>query len=344
MIGYALGPEEAYRFARGEEVKSSHWPSGKLQRPLDFLVVSDHAENLGLAPQIADSNPELLKSAWGRKVHDLVKAGEGLEAYNEWGKRHECAPRSVKGNARLHAQDVGAGYGRGGKVQRAGSVHRLHRLRMDLGPGRQQPSPQYYFPRRQGARPIRSFRISYDTEDPEEPVAVDGRRTRRKPAARLLAIPHNGNLSNGPDVRRRDADDQEAARPRLCRAPYALGAALRNDADERRRRNTSGALAQRRVRQLRALGQRQLRARVEDARHAAARIHARGLQARVEPTSSKLGVNPFKFGFVGSTDSHTALATTQEDNFFGKVGRSSRRPIRSASTRSLPAVFPRTRR
>ena len=60
-------------------------PARSLQRPLDFLVVSDHAENLGLAPLIAESNPELLKSAWGKKVHDLVKAGKGFEAYDVWG-------------------------------------------------------------------------------------------------------------------------------------------------------------------------------------------------------------------------------------------------------------------
>src|SRR5689334_18603280 len=53
MIGNTLGPEEAYRFARGEEVKSSSGLPAKLERPLDFLVVSDHAENLGLSPQIA---------------------------------------------------------------------------------------------------------------------------------------------------------------------------------------------------------------------------------------------------------------------------------------------------
>ena len=85
MTGTVLGPEEAYRFARGEAVKSNHGLPVQLQRPLDFLVVSDHAENLGLVALIAESNPELLKSAWGKTVHDLVKAGKGGDAYNLWG-------------------------------------------------------------------------------------------------------------------------------------------------------------------------------------------------------------------------------------------------------------------
>ncbi len=78
MMGNTLGPEEAFRFARGEEVVASHGYRVRLIRPLDFLVVADHAENLGLAPFIAESNPELLRSEWGRMVHDLVKAGESL--------------------------------------------------------------------------------------------------------------------------------------------------------------------------------------------------------------------------------------------------------------------------
>jgi hypothetical protein len=53
MVGAIVGPEEAYRFARGEEVKSNNGLRAKLRRPLDFLVVADHAENLGLAPLIA---------------------------------------------------------------------------------------------------------------------------------------------------------------------------------------------------------------------------------------------------------------------------------------------------
>ena len=59
MAGAIVGPEEAYRFARGEEVKSNSGLPVKLQRPLDFLVIADHAENLGLAPMIAESDPEI---------------------------------------------------------------------------------------------------------------------------------------------------------------------------------------------------------------------------------------------------------------------------------------------
>ena len=87
MIGNTLGPEEAYRFALGETVTSSTGVEARLNRPLDFLVISDHAENLGLAPAIADSNPELLKSEWGKMQHDLVRQGgrEGaIKAYDNW--------------------------------------------------------------------------------------------------------------------------------------------------------------------------------------------------------------------------------------------------------------------
>lgn len=86
MVGNRLGPEEALRFAKGEMVVSSLGVRARLIRPLDFLVVADHAENLGLAPLIEESNPELLKDPWGKEVHDLVKAGKAWEAYGKWGE------------------------------------------------------------------------------------------------------------------------------------------------------------------------------------------------------------------------------------------------------------------
>jgi hypothetical protein len=87
MIGNFLAPDAAFRFARGETVRASGGARAKLIRPLDFLVVADHAENLGLAPLIAESAPELLRNAWGKRVHDLVKAGDPWGAYGEWGQQ-----------------------------------------------------------------------------------------------------------------------------------------------------------------------------------------------------------------------------------------------------------------
>ena len=60
MAGDRLTPEQAYRFARGEEVVSSTGVPAKLSRPLDFLVVSDHAEGLGIMYQVYDANPALM--------------------------------------------------------------------------------------------------------------------------------------------------------------------------------------------------------------------------------------------------------------------------------------------
>ena len=57
MGGNSLTPEQAYRFARGEEVISSTGVPAKLSRPLDFLVVSDHAEGLGVMTQVCRRQP-----------------------------------------------------------------------------------------------------------------------------------------------------------------------------------------------------------------------------------------------------------------------------------------------
>jgi hypothetical protein len=75
MIGNFLGPEEAYRFARGETVRASGGVRARLVCPFDFLVVTDYVEDIGLLVLIEESNPNLLRNPWGRKVHDLVKAG-----------------------------------------------------------------------------------------------------------------------------------------------------------------------------------------------------------------------------------------------------------------------------
>ena len=80
LLGNTLDPQQAYRFARGETVTSSTGLRARLLKPLDFMVVADHSENLGLAPMMAESNPELLSSAFGRELQALFDSGELLRA------------------------------------------------------------------------------------------------------------------------------------------------------------------------------------------------------------------------------------------------------------------------
>jgi len=76
-FGVTLGPEEAYRFARGEEVTSSHGERVKLSRPLDWLVVADHSDGMGAMNEIIKGNPNLLKDAMVKDWHDrIIKGGE----------------------------------------------------------------------------------------------------------------------------------------------------------------------------------------------------------------------------------------------------------------------------
>src|SRR5262249_17874805 len=76
-FGNTLGPEQAYRFARGEVVNSSTGQPVRLSRPLDFLAVSDHAEALGLMQEVVKGNPILMADPQVKRWHDaLIVGGE----------------------------------------------------------------------------------------------------------------------------------------------------------------------------------------------------------------------------------------------------------------------------
>src|SRR5512139_2720448 len=79
-FGARLGPRDAYRLARGEEVTSSSGQQMKISRPLDFLVVADHSDNMGFFPDFFAGKPELLADPQGRKWYDMLMSGQGAEA------------------------------------------------------------------------------------------------------------------------------------------------------------------------------------------------------------------------------------------------------------------------
>ncbi|MBH79816.1 MAG: hypothetical protein CMQ49_04810 [Gammaproteobacteria bacterium] len=71
-----FGPDTAYRLAKGETITAHNGMPVRLNRPLDFLLVSDHAEYMGLFPGLDAADPRLLESEVGRRWYDMLRAGE----------------------------------------------------------------------------------------------------------------------------------------------------------------------------------------------------------------------------------------------------------------------------
>jgi Protein of unknown function (DUF3604) len=316
LFGTSIGPEEAYRFAKGETVTSSTGVRTRLLRPLDWLVVADHAENMGLSPMIAESDPALLKSDWGRTIHDLVKDGNPADAYTMWGEGVTTRNDPLADHGGLvrtmweRVTDAAEKHYEPGKFTAfigyewtsspAGSnLHRniIFRDNKDL------------------ADRITPFSV-YDSDDPEDLWAWLA-AYEEKTGGRVLALAHNGNLSNGlmfDDVTytRKKRLTRDYAERRMRWEPLYEVTQIKGDGETHPSLSPTDEFADFETWDKGSFG-----APKEDGmirREYAREALKRGLQYE-----EKLGANPFKFGLVGSSDSHTALATTTEDNFFGKI-------------------------
>ncbi len=83
MIGGKLMPSDGYRFAKGEEVTSNTGLRVKLSRPLDFIVITDHSDNLGFAPDFFAGAPQIMSDPKGRRWYEMAQKGQAAEAFNE---------------------------------------------------------------------------------------------------------------------------------------------------------------------------------------------------------------------------------------------------------------------
>ena len=315
MIGNTLGPEEAFQFARGEKVRASMGDYAQLVRPLDFLVVADHSENLGLAPMIAESNPQLLTNVWGRKIHDRVKAGDLFGAYVQWGDEMQAGNDPIDDDALTRTiwnriVDVAERYNEPGvftalhgfewtSSYQANNLHRIVMFRDDAE-------------KVEDLIPI----SNYDSSDPED--LWDWMELyEQNTGGQVMAFPHNGNLSNGLmfDDQRMNGEpiDIEYAERRMRWEPLYEVTQIKGDGETHPAFSPNDEFADYYTWDRGNFGT-EFKTQEMLPREYARQALARGLKYEAE-----IGVNPFKFGMIGSTDSHTSLATTREDNYFGKA-------------------------
>ena len=316
MIGNRLGPEDAYRFARGETVKSSTGLPARLSRPLDFLVVSDHAENLGLAPMIAESNPDLLKTEFGRKMAELVKSGKGTQAYDAWAAAMIARQDPLKGMpmARTAWERITAA---AEKYNEPGRFTAFIGYEWTSGPeGNNLHRNIIYRDAKDKADQILPF-SQYDSVDVEDLWSWMA-DYEKKTGGRLLAIPHNGNLSNGlmfDDVTltAKKPLDRDYAQRRTKWEPLYEVTQGKGTGEAHPQLSPTDEFANFELWDRGSFGP------APKTENMLPREYAREALKRGLAYEAKLGVNPFKFGMIGSTDSHTSLATIEENNYFGKA-------------------------
>ena len=271
----------------------------KLSRPLDFLVVADHSDNMGFFPQLFAGDPKMLADATGRRWYDMIQSGKGAEAAIEiivellaraHFRRTSCRCPARPPTARAWQQTIAA----------AEALNDPGRFTAFIG---------YEWTSNTGGNNLHRNVIFRDNGDKAsrvepyttvKPLGSDNPRDlwkwmaayEEKTGGRVLAIAHNGNLSTASCSRwssRSPESRSTASTPR--RAP--VGAALRSHPDQGRRRGAPVPLAQRRVRRLRALGQGQPRPeRAEEAGDAPVRVRPLGAEERAQARAGASAPTP----------------------------------------------------
>jgi len=333
--GARLGPKDAYIFAKGNEVTTSTGQRAKLSRPLDFIAVTDHSDGFGFFPRLLGGDSKMLAYPKGRKWYDMIHGGQGATA----------------------AWEIVMGFSQGkieeGLIPLPGSTE--YRSAWDETikaaedanePGRFTAFIGFEWTSNTGGNNLHRNILFRDNGhkasmvEPlttQKPLGSDNPRDlwkwmadyEQKSGGQVLAIAHNGNLSNGrmfPLIESFTGKpiDREYAQIRAQRERIYEVTQMKGDSEAHPFLSPTDEFAGYEKWDKGNLDLSELK-KNEMLEFEYARAALRnGLKLEKE-----LGVNPYKFGMVGSTDSHTALATADEDNFWGKTASSEPSPGRA---------------
>ena len=328
LFGNTLGPDEAYRFARGEEVKSSTGLPIKLGRPLDWMVLTDHTDMMGIATDIQKGTPNILAVPKGKEWHEGFKkggkaAGEAaFDLITHFAQMKlpekllkDYAPGSrITNNIWERIVDAAEKYNEPGRftafigyewtsVPKGFNLHRNVILR-DGAMRAKQVIPLTTQPPLGTTDPLDLYKWLEDYED--------------KTNGQALALAHNGNLSNGwmfpvDKTYHGGKVDKNYVEQRARWEPLYEMTQIKGDGEAHPFLSPNDEYADYENWDVGNLDLTELKQKEMLAGEYAREALKRGLMLK-----QKLGTNPYKFGMTGATDSHTSLATAEEENFFGK--------------------------
>ena len=328
LFGNRLSPREAYRFARGEEVVSSTGQAVRLSRPLDWLVVADHSDGMGFFGDIAAGKPELMayeqSARWIKAIEeggdaavqaslDLITAFSNNKMDPEMFALYSPGSKPFK-NLWEKVIDDAEAFNNPGRFTafvgfewtsliKGNNMHRV--VIMRDGAVRARQVVPFTMTAPQGSpdpRDLWKYLANYET----------------KTGGEVLAIAHNGNLSNGimfPLEAQWNGTvlDETYVTQRDKWEPLYEVTQIKGDGEAHPFLSPDDEFADYETWDIGNLDVSEAKTNDMLAGEYAREALKRGLAIE-----KRLGTNPYKFGLIGATDSHTSLATAEEDNFFGK--------------------------
>ena len=339
---YSLGnmnltPADAYRFAKGQATVAHNGMTVKLKRPLDFLVVSDHAEYLGGYYRYNVGDPIVTETSAGGQWSGYIAEGDPAKMMASFVNSMQDPENNYpfpESTQQLIWKDVVqtadtfnepgrftafSGYEWTSMIE-GNNLHRVVLYRDDAD--------------KAGQLPPFNAQMSRDPRDLWQALATYEETT----GGQVLAIAHNGNISNGMMFPNETVDGQPidasyAARRSRWEPIYEV-TQVKGDGEAHPTLSPDDEFADFENWDQDNIGRTEPK---EDwmLQHEYARSALKlGLA-----NEAKLGVNPFKFGMIGSTDGHNTISTTEEDNFFGKFPESEPKPERMTNAMANDALW-----
>jgi plasmid maintenance system killer protein len=315
-----LGPAAAYRFAMGEAVVASNGMKAKLNRRLDFLVVSDHAEYMGILPALRAKDPEILATEFGSRLYRALTNPEENSSDIVYQFIRSLAInkpliKSKKAQRRIWTDSIAAAEA----SNQPGKFTALIGYEWSAMPAGDNLHRVVIFA--DGADKVAQIipKSAFDGEDPED-LWQFLQEYENTTGGRVLAIPHNSNLSNG---RMFAVETSEGLRingtyaeQRARWEPLVEVTQIKGDSEAHPLLSPDDEFADFGTwdkGNIEASGTIPKTADMLPGEYVRSALQ-RGLELERE-----VGVNPFKLGMIGSSDEHTSFAAVEENNYWGKV-------------------------
>jgi hypothetical protein len=321
-----MGRDEAYRFALGEELEGHDGVAVRISRPLDFMVIADHAEYMGVVQGVNEQNKLIVATKAGARWAKIAKEKDGLlTVFGEM----------TNDGATNQGRDVGSGFAQSVWGDVGSAAERWN------NPGTFTAFIGYEYsslPEGDNLHRVVIFRDGADKTNQVAPFSLfDGENPEElwaymqsyedKTGGKVMSIPHNGNLSAGRMFALHQFDGKpltaEYAKARMRWEPLTETTQIKGDSETHPVLSPKDEFAD-----FETWDKGNIIVTKRTSPELMKSEYSRSALKLGLGQDKALGVNPFKFGMIGATDSHTSFGNAEEDNYLGKYGTATPSPDR----------------